>query len=111
MHFATNLYMDNSKAKASFRNSKKWKNFREELYRESPRDYITHKKLRKGYNVHHLDLNPEHYQDVEDHGKFINVNHNTHSWIHELYVYYHKDRAVLDRLKEVLDKMCDINCA
>lgn len=54
-------------------------------------------------------LDPTKYEDLSNDDNFVYVNHNTHSWIHELYTYYIKDHEVLDRLKYILDKMEEIN--
>ena len=102
--------MDNfQKKKESFRQSEKWKKFRKFKYTESSKDYITHKRLRNNYNLHHLDLNPNHYQDLDDPSHFENLNSDMHSVVHKLYPFYKKDPEVLDRLKEILDRMLLIN--
>ena len=95
--------------KESFRQSKKWQNFRKKMFTESSRDFVTHKKLRSGYRLHHLDLNPDHYEDVSDPSHFENLNSDIHSVVHKLYIYYKKDPLVIDRLKELLERMKEIN--
>jgi len=93
----------------SFRKSKTWENFRKVKFADSSKDYITHKKLKANYPLHHLDLNPDNYQDLSNISHFENLNRESHSWVHEIYKYYRKDPKVLDRLKEVLDRMVEIN--
>ena len=98
------------KMKTKFRSSKKWKDLRHRMnVKQKGLDPITLHKLRKGANLHHLDLDERHYQDIENEDKFIFVNKNTHSWIHEIYTYYRKDEGILVRLKQVLDNMKEIN--
>lgn len=100
---------ENEKKKRKFRQSKKWKDFRHCLnVKQDGRCYITKSKLRKLSAVHHLDLNPDNYDDLKEEN-FVFVLHSIHDVIHSLYPYYKKDRAVLDRLKEVLDKMVELN--
>jgi len=100
---------ENEKRKRKFRQSKKWKDFRHHLnVKQDGRCYITKSKLRKLSAVHHLDLNPENYADLNEEN-FVFVLHSIHDVIHSLYPYYKKDRTVLDRLKEVLDKMVELN--
>lgn len=95
--------------KESFRQSKKWQNFRKRKFTESSKDFITHKKLRSGYRLHHLDLNPDHYEDISDTTHFENLNSDIHSIVHKLYTYYKKDPLIIDRLQELLERMKEIN--
>lgn len=95
--------------KESFRKSKAWEKFRKFKYAESSMDYVTRKRLRNNYNLHHIDLNPNNYKDLSDPDKFVNLNSDIHSIVHKLYPYYKKDSGVIDRLKEVLDKMVECN--
>lgn len=72
-------------------------------------DYVTQKKLLKGWNCHHLDMRDENYQDLSDETKFVCCNKQTHEVIHTIFRYYQSDPTYLDRLKEILDKMVKIN--
>ena len=111
---------ETQKKKAKFRSSKSWKLFRHKIsvwklfrhkisVKQKGLDYITHAKLRKMSNLHHMDLNEKNYTNLDNEDNFIFCNHNTHCWIHEIYTYYKKDPEVLERLKEVLDRMVEIN--
>ena len=95
--------------KESFRQSKAWQDFRKRKFTESSKDYITHRKLRLGYRLHHLDLDPDNYTDISDPTHFENLNSDIHSIVHKLYPYYRKDPEVIDRLKELMDRMKEIN--
>lgn len=95
--------------KESFRQSKAWQDFRKRKFTESSKDYITHRKLRSGYRLHHLDLDPDNYMDISDPTHFENLNSDIHSIVHKLYPYYRKDPEVIDRLKELMDRMKEIN--
>lgn len=98
------------KKKRDFRASKIWKLFRHQKNIEQDGlCYITHKKLLKGANLHHLDLDEKNYTDISDPSHFVFVNKSIHEVIHTLWRYYQKDPTVLDRLKEVLDRMVEIN--
>ncbi len=100
---------ENEKKKKKFRQSKKWRDFRNHLnVKQNGRCYISKSKLRKLSVVHHLDLNPENYENLKDEN-FVFVLHSIHDTIHTLYTYYKKDKTVLDRLKEVLDRMMELN--
>ena len=98
------------KAKTKFRSSKKWKEFRHKIYvKQGGKDYITQSKLRKYSALHHCDLNPTHYEDLSNEDNFYYLNNGMHDAIHYLFTYYKKDQTVLDRLKEVLDRMMELN--
>ena len=91
--------------KKRFRNSSNWKQLRKYCKKRDKVDYITQKSLLKGFNLHHLDLNDEHYKDITDESKFICLNKQTHEALHWLYRYYKTDPTVLDRLTTLLDIM------
>lgn len=98
------------KAKRNFRNSKKWKSFRSQIYKkQNGIDAITHKKLLRYANLHHLDLDEQNYENLSNEENFVFLNKNMHKVVHELWRYYKTDQEILDRLKVVLDKMLEIN--
>lgn len=99
---------EDEREKKRFRQTKTWKEFRERLRKSIKKDYLTGKPLRGKFELHHLDLNQENYQ-VLDEENFIPLNSRSHSTIHFLYSYYLKDPFILDRLKIILDRMKEIN--
>ena len=101
--------MKNSEKKSKFRQSKEWKAFRIKIAeKQGKKDIITGKPLRRGYNVHHCDMSAENYDKLIEEN-FIALNKNSHDAIHFLFRYYQKDPNILGRLKEVLDKMMELN--
>ena len=95
--------------KAKFRQSKEWKEFRKTRFdKQDGKDTITGKKLYKGYNVHHLSMDAETYDKLIEEN-FIAVNKTTHETIHALFRYYKNDKDILNRIKQVLDKMVELN--
>ena len=95
--------------KAKFRQSKAWKEFRKRMFeKQDGKDIITGKKLYSGYNVHHLDMSAENYDQLMEEN-FIAVNKTTHETIHALFRYYKNDKGILNRIKQVLDKMVEMN--
>lgn len=102
-------YVEN--LKEQFRKSPEWKEFRSHMAVVfNHRDYITGRRLVKGYNVHHLKVNqePETYCDLSNESNFIPLNSYCHKLLHYLFSYYKKDKTVLTRLQEILDKMCSL---
>lgn len=98
----------NDKERAKFRASKEWQLFREKMKNIQEVDVITRKPLRKGWNLHHKDLNKDHYTDLNP-KNFACLNKQSHDCLHFLYRYYCRDRDVLKRLKKVLDEMVLLN--
>lgn len=97
------------KLKRKFRQSKEWKSFRNFMKKKSDnKDAITLKPLRKGFQVHHQDMDETKY-NVLNPDNFICVNNLTHKFIHWLYVYYIKDPAIIDRIKAEMELMAEIN--
>lgn len=95
--------------KSKFRTTKTWKNFRQKMFdKQNGLDYITGKKLYKGYNVHHCDMTAENYDKLIEEN-FFALNKSMHEVVHTLFRYYPKDKTILDRVKQVLDRMCELN--
>ena len=101
--------MKASDKKAKLRATKEWKAFRLKIAeKQDKKDFITGKPLRKGYNVHHLDMSAENYDKLIDEN-FIALNKQTHDALHFLFRYYQNDKDILDKFKKVLDKMVELN--
>ncbi len=101
--------MKEKDVKAKFRRSKEWKTFRIKIAeKQDNKDIITGKPLRKCYNCHHLDMSAENYDQLTEEN-FIAVNKTTHETIHALFRYYKNDKDILNRIKQVLDKMVELN--
>lgn len=101
--------MKTKDAKAKFRATKAWKEFRKRIFdKQDGKDVITGKKLYKGYNVHHCDMSEANYDKLIEEN-FVALNKQTHEALHFLFRYYQKDNTILDRLKTVLDRMNELN--
>ena len=101
--------MKASEKKAKLRATKEWKTFRTKVSeKQGKKDFITGKPLRKGYNCHHLDMSAENYDKLVEEN-FIAVNKQTHDALHFLFRYYKNDKDILEKFKEVLDKMVELN--
>ena len=100
--------MNFNEQKKAFRKTKAWREFSKALKAERKTDALTLAKLRKGSITHHLDLNPDNYEKL-DKANFECLNMKSHDVVHFMYNYYKKDRSVLERLKNILDKMVELN--
>ena len=99
--------MNYNEMKKQFRQTKEWKEFRAKM-KERKVDALTLSKLRKGWALHHLDLDAMHYGDLSEH-RFECLNNKSHDVVHFLYNYYKKDTDILFRLKDILDRMVILN--
>lgn len=102
----------NSGIKNAVRKTKEWKEFRKHLIEKQKIDPITKKKLTKGCNVHHMDLNVEHYGNLIDEN-FVVLNRNSHDLIHRLFGHerhINRDwRERLNAIRAILEKMEMLN--
>ena len=57
-----------------------------------------------------MNQDEETYEDLSAPGNFVALNRYTHKMLHYFFTYYKKDRAVLDRLKKMMDEMIELNC-
>ena len=95
----------NYKQRQEFRKTHKWKAFRSKVRLHTSKDFITNKPLERDWNLHHLDLNRQRYDQLDDMNRFMPLNKATHELIHDIFKLYHKDHTVLYRIKITLDKM------
>lgn len=101
----------NSDIKNKVRKTPEWKEFRENLIKEQKVDPITGKKLQKGCNCHHRDLNIEHY-DQFDNERQVMLNRQSHEILHFFYgdERHRKDwRTMVNGLIEQLELMDKYN--
>ena len=95
------------KDKTKFRATRRWQNFRSEMYsKANGKDAITGKPLRKGHwNLHHLDLDSANYEVLEE-DRFLCLNNQTHDFLHWAYIYYRNDgKAFIDSFEDALERM------
>lgn len=98
--------------KTKFRRTKKWKDFRLKVRKEQKVDPITKKPLATTFNLHHEDLNPEHYTDISDQDHFIGLNSMSHDVVHFFYGDSGKKkewRPMVLELIAILKKMDKLN--
>lgn len=96
--------------KRNFRATKKWKDFQKKMkVKQKGIDPITNKKLLKGANLHHKDLDENHYEDLSNENNFVYLNKQTHDFVHWLYRYFVKDEEILERIKLIMVEMKQLN--
>lgn len=72
-------------------------------------DIITNKKLLKGANLHHKNLDEKEYENLSNEDWFVFLNRSSHEVVHWLYRYYVNDKDIINRLTNLLDEMVEIN--
>ena len=99
----------NQYLKSKVRATPAWRQLRVDIEEaQNGLDPITLRPLRKGFNVHHLDMRAENYGNLALE-RFAALNKSTHEMVHWLFRYYAKDPAILERLKTLLDKMVELS--
>lgn len=103
--------MNHQKDKTKFRSSKPWKDFRDKKRKEQEKDPVTGAKLTRMANLHHLDLNEEHYEDLSNEDNFVFLNQMTHKVVHWFFSKTNPKqwRDRMERLKPILEAMERIN--
>lgn len=101
----------NSNIKDRVRKSKEWLEFRDKLIKSQKIDPITGKKLQKGCNCHHRDLNVDNY-DKFSNERQVMLNRQTHTILHFFYgdERHKKDwRTMVKNLIKELESMDKFN--
>ena len=76
----------NQKSKKKFRDSKRWKDFRHQMYEQSGRECaITGNRLTRLWQLHHMDMSEEHYENLKPEN-FVCLSWNMHKVVHALFV-------------------------
>ena len=105
------MRQNHQKEKTKFRASKEWKAFRDKKRKEQVKDPVTGAKLTRMANLHHLDLDESHYEDISNEDNFIFLNQYTHKVVHWLFSKANPKqwRERIERLKPILEKMEELN--
>lgn len=94
--------------KAKFRQTKEWKDFRED-FKLSNVDRLTEEPLKTSYILHHADLNPDNYKNL-DKSHFMGFNSTyEHKLVHYVYEKYIRDPHFINRLETLIKEMVEIN--
>ena len=99
------------KDKTKFRGSKKWRDFRDKKRKEQVNDPVTGAKLTRMANLHHKDLNEEHYEDISNEDNIVFLNKKTHDVVHFFFLKSKPTewRKRIERIIPILEDMERIN--
>lgn len=97
--------------KIDFRKSDAWKQFRQTKYDEqNGKDFITNQPLLPDYNCHHLCMKNNEYTNITDSSRFVALNRDTHSQVHQLFYTTDWKTTVTDEnMLYVLNRMEELN--
>ena len=96
------------KTKNKFRLTSVWKTFREFMKNKYKIDYLTHRKLKQGWNLHHADFSSNHYTELDE-TKFFCLNKESHSNLHWFISEQIKDPTFMQRLNELVEFHIKLN--
>ena len=96
------------KIKAEFRKTDTWKNFRKFMHDKFKVDYLTHRKLNKTFNLHHMKFDSRFYSELNEE-RFRCYNSNTHDVIHWLVSETIKDPTFMQRITDEVNLHIRLN--
>ena len=96
------------KTKGKFRLTKIWKEFRKFMRDKFKVDYLTHRKLNKTFNLHHMKFNPRFYTELNE-KHFRCYNSNTHDVLHWLVSETIKDPTFMQRITDEVNLHIQLN--
>lgn len=103
--------MTNAEIKKAVRSTPEWRSLRKSKFDTQLIDPVTERPLAKNANLHHGDLNVEHYSNLSPE-RFMLLNHDTHECVHFIYgnERVHKDwRRMLKNLEKICMWMDKLN--
>ena len=95
--------------KTKFRRTSKWMKFRKMMKAAQVVDPITGSRLSPTCNLHHKDLNPDHYTDISNKERFVCLNKTSHDVVHFLWQSHCGWRKAVLSLIAILKSMEQIN--
>lgn len=96
------------KIKEKYRLTSIWKTFRKFMSSKYKIDFLTHRKLQKKFNLHHVRFSPELYTDLDE-KYFRCYNPNTHDILHWLVSETIKDPTFMKRITEEVEFHIKVN--
>lgn len=101
---------DAGKKRIQFRNSLAWKLLKRKMFQsQDGKCAISGRKLTPHASLHHLDLDPEHYEYVEDAARFVYLSADIHDAVHTLFKCPVGWKKALENLAVVLQRMDELN--
>ena len=101
---------DKAKRRQCFRGSVVWKSFKDQMARmQDNKCAISGRPLSKRAALHHLDLNLDNYEQLDDTTHFAYLSADIHDAVHTLYKCPVGWKKALENLAGLLQRMDEIN--
>lgn len=99
---------EHAKKKNAVRQSQAWKDLRETIKKQQKVDALTGSRLTKDYNCHHMDMNPDNYDNM-DPSHFVGLNKLSHTVVHFFAEMkdWRKGITALQQLLEQMEQLSD----
>lgn len=98
--------------KTKFRRSAKWIKFRRYMKQKQKVCAVTGKPLGPTANLHHLDMDEDNYENIDDESRFVFLSKTSHECVHWLWGKGNNDwRGRLKALWKIMHRMERINNA
>lgn len=101
---------DGAKRRQCFRGSVAWKALKGQVaHLQNNKCFVSGRPLTSRANLHHLDLDPEHYEQLSDESHFVYLSSDIHDALHTLYRCPVGWRKALDNMAAVMQRMDELN--
>ena len=101
---------DAGKKHTQFRNSLEWKLFKRKMSQlQDGKCAVSGRVLTAHAALHHLDLDPEHYEQLTDESHFVYLSHDIHDAVHTLYKCPVGWRKALENISVIMQRMDELN--
>lgn len=101
---------DAVKRRQCFRGSSAWKALKAKVAQaQGNKCFVSGRPLKSRANLHHLDLDLSHYEQVADMSRFVYLSADIHDAVHTLYKCPVGWKKALENLANVLQRMDELN--
>lgn len=101
---------DRAKRRQCFRGSVVRKTLKGQIaHLQNNKCFVSGRPLTNRANLHHLDLDPEHYEYVEDASRLVYLSADIHDAVHTLFKCPVGWKKALENLAVVLQRMDELN--
>lgn len=101
---------DGAKRRQCFRGSVAWKALKGQVaHLQDNKCFVSGRPLTNRANLHHLDLDLDHYEQIDDISHFVYLSADIHDAVHTLFKCPVGWKKALDNLADVLQRMDELN--
>lgn len=101
---------DGAKRRQCFRGSVAWKALKGQVaHLQNNKCFVSGRPLTNRANLHHLDLDLDHYEQIDDISRFVYLSADIHDAVHTLYKCPVGWRKALGNMAAVMQRMDELN--